>query len=408
MTRLRRLIPLALAATACAAPAAVSTPPPPATSAPTSAPAVAPLTPTAPPTVKATTTVRPVTAAPTVSAPAIPNASCCRFELIAGGLVSPVYLTHAGDDRLFVLEQSGRILVIADGQLLDAPFLDIVNLVGSRANEQGLLGLAFHPDYSSNGHFFVNYTDVNGDTAVARYTVSADPDRADPSTAKILLRIDQPFANHNGGDIVFGPEGLLYIGMGDGGSAGDPRGNAQNPASLLGKLLTLDVDTPGAQPEIWASGLRNPWRFSFDRLTGDLFIADVGQGKWEEINFVPWPLASGLNFGWNFLEGSHPYRGLSGSGLTPPVAEYSHSEGGCSVTGGYVYRGRAIPSLQGAYFFGDFCSGLIWSLTRDAAGAWQRNLFERTDFLITSFGEDASGELYVLDRAGGVYRLVER
>ncbi|HLB47798.1 MAG TPA: PQQ-dependent sugar dehydrogenase [Anaerolineales bacterium] len=342
------------------------------------------------------------------SAVSPPDPSCCALVPIVDGLVRPTYLTHAGDDRLFVLEQQGRIRIAADGTLLDTPFLDTTSLVGSEANEQGLLGLAFHPNYASNGQFFVNYTNRSGNTVVARFTVSSDPDRADPASAKILLTIDQPFENHNGGDLVFGPDGLLYIGMGDGGSAGDPYGNGQNADVLLGKMLRLNVDDPNAKPEIWAIGLRNPWRFSFDRATGDLFIGDVGQGDWEEIDYVPAPLpATGPNFGWNILEGTHRYSTFGDvAGLTGPVAEYSQNEGGCSVTGGYVYRGSALPSLDGVYFFGDYCSGFIWTLVPNGQDAWDSALFVQSGLNISSFGEDASGELYVVDHGGAVYKLM--
>ncbi|MBF8285408.1 MAG: hypothetical protein HW378_4323 [Anaerolineales bacterium] len=263
------------------------------------------------------------------------------------GLDEPVDLKHAGDGsgRLFVIEQPGRIRIVENGELLPDPFLDIEPLVNSRGNEQGLLGLAFYPDYAANGLFFVNYTDVNGDTVVARYAVSADdPSRADPASAKIILQVDQPFPNHNGGDLVFGPDGYLYIGLGDGGSGGDPQGNGQNLNALLGKMLRIDVnhgdpyaippDNPfagraGARPEIWAYGLRNPWRYSFDRATGDLYIADVGQNAYEEVDFQPADSRGGENYGWNKYEGFHAYDGGATDGLTMPVAEYAHAVGGC-------------------------------------------------------------------------------
>jgi glucose/arabinose dehydrogenase len=344
---------------------------------------------------------------------------------VAEGFDNPVYVTHAGDGsgRLFVVEQSGQIRIIQEGAILPEPFLDLTGIAVDNAFERGLLGLAFHPRYAENGQFFVNYTDVNGDTAVARYTVSAgDPDRADPDSAQIILRVEQPYPNHNGGDLAFGPDGYLYIGMGDGGSAGDPQGNGQNLNTLLGKMLRLDVDSGEpyaippdnpfagrsiAQPEIWAYGLRNPWRFSFDRATGDLYIADVGQNAYEEVNFQPADSPGGENYGWDLMEGLHPYEGSppSDANLVLPVAEYAQSEGGCSVTGGYVYRGQALPELLGVYFFGDYCSGLVWALHRTAEGAWERALFTRTTFSISSFGEDEAGELYVVDHGGAVYQL---
>jgi glucose/arabinose dehydrogenase len=334
-----------------------------------------------------------------------------------------VAVEHAGDARLFVLEQGGRIRIIQDGILLPAPFLDISDRVGSAGNEQGLLGLAFHPQYPSNGFFFVNYTDLQGDTVIARFQVSADASQADPQSETRFLSIPQPFPNHNGGQVVFGPDGYLYLGLGDGGSAGDPQNNAQSTQNLLGKILRLDVgasaaekaygipaDNPfgvgGGAPEIWAYGLRNPWRFSFDRLTGDLFIADVGQNQWEEVNFLPAASPPGANFGWRFFEGSAPYEGSAPDPQTLvfPVAEYSH-ELGCSITGGYVYRGASTPEWQGIYFFGDYCSGLVFGLMRAADGSWeQRSLFD-TGASISSFGEDSQGELFLVDLGGTIYRL---
>jgi glucose/arabinose dehydrogenase len=338
------------------------------------------------------------------------------------GLTEPVYLTYANGDssRLFIVEQPGTIRIWREGQLLPQPFLDIQDLVNDEASERGLLGLAFHPDYPNNGQFFVNYTDVNGDTVVARYRVSDDPDRADPASAQTVLAVDQPYANHNGGDLVFGPDGYLYIGLGDGGSAGDPQNNAQNLGSLLGKMLRIDVnqdpygvpnDNPfvqqgGARPEIWAYGLRNPWRYSFDRATRDLFIADVGQNQIEEVDFQPADSRGGENYGWRFMEGSGPYKGSAPDGLIPPVTEYTHAEGGCSITGGYVYRGQALPALDGVYFFGDYCTGYIWSLRRTASGAWEKQLFLESGLRISSFGEDPAGELYVVHHGGTVYQLV--
>lgn len=345
-----------------------------------------------------------------------------RWQLIAEGFEHPIFLTHAGDGsgRLFVAEQSGKIRVIQNGEILSEPFLDLTGLAVENAFERGLLGLAFHPDYAHNGRFFVNYTDANGNTVIARYSIAADPNRADPASAEVLLQINQPYPNHNGGDIAFGPEGYLYIGLGDGGSAGDPQGNGQNLDTLLGKLLRIDVNVepyavPGdnpfansaeARPQIWAYGLRNPWRFSFDRATGDLYIGDVGQGEWEEINFQPADSAGGENYGWVNYEGNHKYGGGSSDGLVFPVAEYSHAEGGCSVTGGYVYRGPALPELNGVYFFGDYCSGQIWTLLRAADGTWKRTLLMDEAFNISSFGEDEAGELYLVDHTGAVYQLV--
>jgi len=270
-------------------------------------------------------------------------------------LQRPVDLQADGSGRLFVIEKVGRIRIIEDGQLLEAPFLDITDRVGSDGNEQGLLGFAFHPQYGDIGRFFVNYTDRRGDTVIARFQVTSDPNLADPASETQLLGIDQPFPNHNGGVLAFGPDGYLYAGLGDGGSQGDPNGNAQNTDVLLGKILRLDVDSadpytvPADNPfgnEVWAYGFRNPWRFSFDRATGDLYIGDVGQNQWEEIDFIPAGSPGGANFGWDHREGAHEYEGGGPEGMIDPVAEYSHPEGGCSVTGGYVYRG-AMPEWNG-------------------------------------------------------------
>ncbi len=354
---------------------------------------------------------------------ASPDGSQYTLAQYIGGYTRPLFITHAGDgtNRMFVVEQGGRIYVLEGGQQQATPFLDVSALVSTSANERGLLGLAFHPDYASNGIFFVNYTDRAGDTSVARYHISADPNAADPNSAQIILHIDQPYENHNGGDIAFGPDGYLYVGMGDGGSAGDPERNGQNPASLLGKILRLDVnvpqpygipaDNPSATnpdiaPEVWALGIRNPWRFSFDRLTGDLYIGDVGQNQWEEVDFQAAGTDGGINFGWNIMEGSHRYSGEPViEGLTDPIAEYSHAEG-CAITGGYVYRGAALPELQGVYFFGDYCTGTIWATYRDDNGEWQTNRFLESGQIISSFGEDESGELYVVNHGGNIWKLV--
>jgi len=363
--------------------------------------------------------------ATTVQAQDVPNTplgSQYRLVEVASGFNRPLFVTGAGDasSRLFIMDQFGHIWIMQDGALLPQPFLDVSGIISTDANERGLLGLAFHPNYAENGQFYIYYTDVSGDTVVARYLVSADdPNLADPASATYVLRADQPYPNHNGGHMSFGPDGYLYIGTGDGGSQGDPQRRAQNPNDLLGKILRLDVDNgnayaiPADNPaltnsglpgEIWALGLRNPWRFSFDRLTGDLYIADVGQNQWEEINFQPAGVG-GLNYGWNIMEGTRRYSGEPViDGLTDPFFEYNHSNG-CSVTGGYVYRGQALPALQGVYFFADYCSGLIWSSYRDAAGVWQTNLFMDTDYSISSFGEDEAGELYILNHGGSVLRL---
>src|SRR5438034_924042 len=279
--------------------------------------------------------------------------------------------------RLFVVEQAGRVKIVEHGRVLPTPFLDIVDSVDS-GGERGLLRLAFHPSYATSGWFYVNYTDRHGDTRVKRFSVSADPNVADPASGRQILFVNQPFSNHNGGLVLFGPDGMLYVGMGDGGGGGDPMGNGQNDASNLGKLLRVDVSTLPATPQRFAKGLRNPWRYAFDRATGDLYIADVGQNLFEEIDFVPAAsLTSGRNYGWNIMEGLHCFLPTcTMTGLTLPVLDYCHSTSqsgctgaeathptGCSITGGFVYRGCRMPDLRGRYFYSDFCRGFIRSLS---------------------------------------------
>ena len=348
------------------------------------------------------------------------------LEQVADGLPQPTAVTHAGDGsgRLFVVLQGGRIVIVEDGRVLSEPFLDIRGLI-SAGGERGLLDVAFHPDYAQNGTFFVNYTDTSGDTVVARYRISNDPNRADPASGSVVLTVGQPRGNHNGGQTRFGPDGYLYIALGDGGGGGDPYGNGQDLTTLLGALLRLDVDTaepyavpadnpfvhdPEARDEIWAYGLRNPWRFSFDRETGDLWIADVGQGAWEEINLQPAGSAGGENYGWNIMEGTHCFpQGTScdTDGLVLPVITYANGSGNCSVTGGYRYRGEALVDLQGRFIFGDYCSGTIWGASQGTDGGWTFETLLDTGFRIATFGEGETGELYVADHGGGaVYRLV--
>jgi glucose/arabinose dehydrogenase len=355
---------------------------------------------------------------------------------VVDGLDRPVFVTHAGDGsgRLFVVEKGGAIRIIEEGRLLDRPFLDIRDRVGSRGSEQGLLGLAFAPDFGRTGAFFVNYTDPSGNTVISRFQVAGDANLADPATEFKVLGLDQPAANHNGGMLAFGPDGFLWIGTGDGGAANDRFGNGQNPQTLLGKMLRLDVNGDPAAPYrippdnpwlnadwkgqdvrdvIWALGLRNPWRYSFDRRTGDLWIADVGQNEYEEITRVPAGAGGapegGLNFGWPIMEGTHCFPDGAAcvrDGLVIPVWDYRHGADGCSITGGYVYRGAAIPGLGGAYLYGDYCSGRIWALAQDSQGAWAGRLLLESGLSISSFGEDEAGEVYVADLAGGaVYRL---
>lgn len=347
---------------------------------------------------------------------------------VVSGLASPVVVAHAGDgsNRLFVVEQEGRIQLVKNGVVQPTPFLDITDRISS-GGERGLLGLAFPPTYASKGYFYVNYTDTSGNTVIARYRLTNDADRADPASEEIILRIDQPFANHNGGHLAFGADGLLYIGTGDGGSAGDPQNNGQRSDTLLGKILRIDVESsttlpyviPTSNPflttndptdqirdEIWASGLRNPWRFSFDRQTGDLYIGDVGQNTFEEINFQPVGSNGGENYGWKILEGFDRFNNSTAdtSGLTLPVAGYDHSQG-ASVTGGVVYRGSAPSEAQGVYFYGDFVNGRIWGLRQNGA-TWETALLLDTPYGISTFGEDEAGNVYVADYFGGaIYQL---
>ena len=336
------------------------------------------------------------------------------------GLENPVYLTHAGrPDLLYVVEQPGRIRVIRAGSLLRTPFLDISDHVGSSGNEQGLLSVAFAPDFATSRRLYVDYTDIKGDTVIAGF-IADDDFEAQPASEWRVLSIDQPYANHNGGQLQFGPDGMLYIGMGDGGSQGDPNNNAQNLNALLGKLLRIDVshstadapylvpaDNPalaGAhRPEIWALGLRNPWRFSFDRVSGALYIGDVGGSEVEEVDVQAAGLG-GVNYGWRVREGTRERNGEREPGMVDPVHEYEHGADGCSITGGYVYRGAALKGWQGAYFYSDYCSGKLWALTQDGA-VWTNTLVLSTGYPITSFGEDAQGELYVVARSGEIYQM---
>jgi glucose/arabinose dehydrogenase len=360
----------------------------------------------------------------------VPGTPALTTVVVARGLSSPLDLQSAPGDRsrVFVVEQTGRIRVIRDGTLLSAPFLDVSDRISS-GGERGLLGLAFHPNYAQNGRFFVNYTDrPGGHTHIAEFRGGPGTDSADPSSERLILFVTQPFSNHNGGGLTFGRDGMLYIGLGDGGSGGDPLRNGQSLLTYLGKMLRIDVDRgtpyavpsdnpfagrPPALPEIWAYGLRNPWRFAFDRTTGDLFIADVGQGEWEEIDVGLASRRGGENYGWNVTEGSHcfqPSSGCSMSGITLPVLEYDHSQG-CSVTGGVVYRGCRLPGYQGTYFYSDYCSAIVRSFRLDSAGRateprdWTMALGRGLD-RPTSFGVDADGEIYMVDQNGTIYRVV--
>lgn len=353
-----------------------------------------------------------------------------RSEVI-GNFDWPIQVTAPqGDrDRLFVVEQNGYVRVIENGVILGTPYLDIGTRT-NRVSEQGLLGIAFHPDYAQNGWVFIHYTNLNGNTRLDRYTVDAnDPNVIDDTTRVNLLKVNQPYTNHNGGAPAFGADGYLYLGLGDGGSGGDPGNRSQDGQTLLGKMLRLDVASapyaipadnpfvgdPNVLDEIWAIGLRNPWKFSFDRVTGDLWIGDVGQENWEEVNFEA-AGDGGLNYGWRIMEGSHcfnPSSGCNQTGLVLPIHEYSHggSPFRCSITGGFVYRGEAMATMHGRYFYADYCSGQIWSFRRDANGQ-VIDFAEHTSELgiagsLASFGEDASGELYVCSLLDGdVYRII--
>jgi glucose/arabinose dehydrogenase len=364
--------------------------------------------------------------------PSVAPLTGVRLELVVSGLSDPIGITNAGDGsgRLLVNERGGRIRVVQpDGTLGGRDFVDLSGRIEA-GGERGLLGVAFHPDFAANGRVFVHYSRRgDGATVISELTASADRSSADPASERIILTHDQPFANHNGGQIAFGPDGYLYIGLGDGGSGGDPFGNAQARDVLLGKILRIDVDgspapdreyaipddnpyagdgvSPGAGlPEIWANGLRNPWRFSFDRETGDLYIGDVGQGSWEEIDRQPADSAGGENYGWNIYEGTHCSGACDSIPAVAPVAEYSHaSGGGCSVTGGYVYRGSRQPGMVGNYLFSDYCTGTIWTLA--VGGGLTPLPLAESGLRVSSFGEGEDGEIYVVDIfSGGLYRVL--
>ncbi len=352
------------------------------------------------------------------------SAQSIQLVPVANNLSRPLFLTHSPDDtgRLFIVEQGGTIRILQEGRLLAEPFLDVTNLV-SCCGERGLLGLAFHPSFRQNQLFFINYTNRQGSTVIARYR--ANGSRADVASAQILLTIEQPYANHNGGMIAFGPDNMLYIGMGDGGAGGDPINAGQRLDTLLGKILRIDVNRnegnrayaiPGDNPvlagrrnEIWSYGWRNPWRFSFDRQTGDMWIADVGQNAVEEVHFQPASSKGGENYGWRIMEGDrcfNPPQNCNRQGLVMPVLTYTHDQGR-SITGGYRYRGSAMPAFRGTYFYADYVSGRIWAATPQG-DRWQSREVLQTNLNISSFGEDAAGELYVIDHRGTVYRMTQR
>lgn len=335
-------------------------------------------------------------------------ASSFRWKLVRSGLDAPVYVAAAKSQRkrLYVVERDGVIRVLVRGKLRRKPFLGIRSRVTS-GGEQGLLSVAFHPRFAKNRLFYVDYTDVNGNTRVVQFRANKAGTKGLASTARQLLFIRQPYANHNGGQLAFGPDGLLYIGTGDGGSGGDPENRAQNLGSRLGKLLRVNATKRGAKPKVAGYGLRNPWRFSFDRATGDLYIGDVGQNEWEEIDFVARRDAGLKNFGWNVFEGNARYSDnpLSSAGeLVAPIRVYGHSLG-CSVTGGFVYRGKAVPSARGRYFYGDHCSGRVWSLRIANGRATDVRLHSKRLHDLSSFGENARGELYAVTLSGRLYRL---
>ncbi len=326
----------------------------------------------------------------------------------------PLYLTTPPDDSssLFVVEKSGLIRIIRDDAVLDEPFLDLTESV-SRGGEQGLLSLAFAPDFADTQRFFVNFTDEDGTTRIVGYTTSAqNPDRGDVNSRTELLTLSQPYSNHNGGQLQFGPDGRLYVGTGDGGGGGDPEGHAQNPDSLFGKILRFDTSIEPAKPEIYAIGLRNPWRFSFDRDTGALWISDVGQNEREEVDYLPPGNRAGANFGWNGYEGSKRFNAttaqrLESDELVWPVAEYGRDMGS-TIIGGYVYRGAEIPALHGMYLHADFASGRVWAMDGPESTPVPLSGVDRQVESISSFGEDARGELYVVSLEGPVYRIVSR
>jgi glucose/arabinose dehydrogenase len=377
------------------------------------------------PTDTATATPTPTPVPPTVNS--LPDPSGYTWQEVVSGLSQPEGLVNAGDGsgRLFIVEQAGLIRILQDGAILEKPFLNLTQRVVC-CGERGLLGLAFHPGYAENGYLYVNYTEeVSGKTytVIARYTVSAnDPNQADPGSEMRILHIDQPYQNHKGGQLQFGPDGYLYIGLGDGGSEGDPLGNGQSLETLLGKMLRIDVDyeepysIPADNPfvdggglrEIWAYGLRNPWRFSFDRLTGDLYIGDVGQDAWEEIDYLPAGSPGGANFGWSYFEGTHPYRGSPPADMqfVMPVTEYSHSQGD-AVIGGYVYRGNQLLDWYGVYIYGDYGSGRVWGLLHLPDGSWQNAQLFDTSRHISTFGVDEDGNIYIVDDNDGTILVLK-
>ena len=345
---------------------------------------------------------------------------------VSSGFAAPVFLTNAGDNtnRKFVVEKKGLIKVLSSDFQSNKIFLDISDRVRSKESERGLLSVAFHPNFKNNGRFFVYYTDLKGTVTISEFNILNETKLGNKNSEDILIKIEQPYSNHNGGQLSFGPDGYLYIGTGDGGAGGDPYSHGQNKNTLLGKILRINIDGKkpydipsnnpfldgSGKPEVWAYGLRNPWRFSFDSKTGDLFIADVGQNKWEEINFQSSKNVGGHNYGWNLLEGFHTFKIADNSDTSKfkmPILEYSHDQG-CSVTGGYVYRGSKIKDLFGTYVFADFCSGKIWGLKKTNT-SWNYSELLDSPYFISSFGTDEDGEIYLMDfNNGDIYRLITR
>jgi glucose/arabinose dehydrogenase len=358
----------------------------------------------------------------------LPNLPAFTWQIVADGFDQPVALLDAmdGSGRLFVVERRGLVRILQNGEVAPIPFLDLhdrIELTGSTS--AGILGMAIHPNFSKNGFFYIHYTDARLHSVIARYQANPQRTNGDPMTEHRLLEIDYPIGEHKGGDLVFGPDGYLYISIGDGGGPGDgdQLGNAQNPGTLLGSILRIDVDggdpfaippdnpyvSSAGRPEVWVYGLRNPWRFSFDRVTGDMFIADVGENTWEEIDFIPAGTRGGLNFGWNYFEGTSRYQGQPPpeQKLVEPVFQYDHSQG-CSITGGAVYRGQALPEWYGIYVYGDYCQGNVWALLRLADGNLEIQLHEKVSAYITAFGQDQAGELYLVDIGGEIFKLVQK
>ena len=369
----------------------------------------------------------------TVPPPPPPPPGTPTLQALGTSFLNPLYVTAPPLDsqRVFVVEQDGRIRILRNDTLLAGSFLNLTGKISS-GGERGLLSLAFHPQYATNGRFYVYFTNPSGDIRIVRYNVSSNPDSADEATADTVLKVAHPlFNNHNGGQLQFGPDGNLYAGTGDGGGGGDTAGNAQNTHRLLGKLLRLNVDgtsgytiptgnpfasdTTLGSPEIWSYGLRNPWRFSFDRVTGDLYIGDVGQDSWEEVDVSSTAVQAGrgANFGWNTREGKHCYSNPSCStvGLVDPVVEYPHALGACAITGGYVYHGSRLPVMADYYFYADYCNGFVLSFRYNGGNVttqldWTQLLSPGSS--ISSFGQDAKGELYIVTLSGSVYRIVPR